>query len=177
MGPMFLGVVRRTAVAWSDALLDLDQRWMKARERIMDPHGSYGTNELVKDSLATWVHGMQAWEKLWAAAYGSTQASVPVVMIRDPSLVGEATVGTPGPATLSTTDLAQLGAPRTIPRDDVSATVDGNGVLTVKIKPRGRGERAAGLYRGVVFVESAGTPRVVADIVVELSASTSSSST
>lgn len=169
MGPMFLGVARRTAVAWSNALLDLDQRWLKARERVLDPAATYGPNELVKDSLATWLHGMQAWEQVWTAAYGSTPAAVPVVMIRNPALAGEATVGTTGPATLSTTDLAQLGPGRAIPREDVTATVDGNGVLTVKLAPRGRGERAPGLYRGVVFVESAGTPRVVADVVVELS--------
>jgi len=170
MGPMFLGVARKAAIAWSDSLLDLDQRWLQARKRIFDPGATYGMNEVVQDSLATWLLGVRAWEQVWNAAYGQAQPSVPVILIRNPGLVGEATIAAPtGDPGLQTTDLAHMGGGRPIPRDDVRATVDGNGILTVKIQPRNRGERHLGLYRGVVFAETAGTPRVVADIVVELS--------
>ena len=170
MGPMFLGVARKAAMAWSDALLDLDQRWLQARKRIFDPAVTYGMNDLVQDSLATWLLGMRAWERVWNAAYGPGQPAVPVILIRNPALVGEATIAAPpDDGGLQTTDLAHLGGGRPIPRDDVRATVDGNGVLRVQIRPRNRAERELGLYRGVVFVETAGTPRVVADVVVELS--------
>src|SRR5262249_10354179 len=144
---------RKAAIAWSDSLLDLDQRWLQARKRIFDPDKTYGMNDLVEDSLATWLLGMRAWERVWNAAYGSAQPSVPVILIRNPGLVGEATVATPaGNGGFKTTDLAHMGGGAPIPRADVGATVDGNGVLTVKIQPRNRGDRALGLYRGVVFV-------------------------
>jgi len=168
MGPMFLGVARKTAVAWSEALLDLDQRWLQARKRIFAPDVTYGANDLVQDTLATWLLGMRAWERMWNAAYGPTQPSVPVILIRNPGLVGEANVGSCVEGPLQTTDLAHLGGGRAIPRADVTATVDANGVLTVRITPVSKEERAHGLYRGVVFAEPAGTPRVVADLVVEL---------
>jgi hypothetical protein len=167
---MFLGAARKAAIAWSDAMLDLDQRWLQARKRIFAPDVTYGTDDLVQDTLATWLLGMRTWERVWNAAYGSAQTGVPVIMIRNPGLVGEATIATSdGEATLQTTDLAHLGSGRAIPRADVTATVDGNGVLTVKIRPRAKEDRDLGLYRGVVFTETAGTPRVVADLVVELS--------
>jgi hypothetical protein len=167
---MFLGAARKAAIAWSDALLDLDQRWLKARKRIVDPAVTYGTDDLLQDTLATWILGMRTWERVWTAAYGSGQAAVPVILIRNPALVGEATIAaSDGEGQLQTTALAHQGGGRAIPRDEVTATVDGNGVLSVKIRPRGASERDLGLYRGVVFAETAGTPRVVADIVVELS--------
>ena len=169
MGPMFLDVARRAAVAWSEALLDLDQRWLQARRRIFDSDVTYGANDLVQDSLATWILGMRSWERVWNATYGTAQPSgIPVILIRNPALVGEAPVACVRNATLRTTDLANQTGGRAIPRDDVTATVDGNGVLTVRIRPRDRGERDPGLYRGVAFSETAGTPHVVADIVVEL---------
>jgi hypothetical protein len=166
---MFLGAARKAAIAWSDAMLDIDQRWLKARARIADPGATYGTDDLLQDTLAAWMLGMRTWERVWNAAYAPAQASVPVILIRNPALVGEATIAASDvEGRLQTTDLAHQGAGRSIPRDDVTATVDGNGVLTVKIRPRLAGERDPGLYRGVVFAETAGTPRVVADIVVEL---------
>jgi hypothetical protein len=166
---MFLGAARKAAIAWSDALLDIDQRWLKARKRIADPNATYGSDDLLQDALATWMLGMRTWERVWNAAYGSTQASVPVILIRSPGLVGEATIATSDvDGALQTTDLAHQGGGRAIPRADVTATVDGNGVLTVKIQPRGAGERDPGLHRGVVFTEIAGTLRVVADVIVEI---------
>jgi hypothetical protein len=166
---MFLDAARRAAIAWSEALLDLDQRWLQARKRIDAPDVTYGANDLVQDSLATWLLGMRAWERTWTAAYGPAQPSVPVIFIRNPKFTGEATVAMAGQATLQSTDLAHQSGGRAIPRADVTATVDGYGVLTVQITPRGKGERDPGLHRGIVFSERAGTPRVVADVIVEIS--------
>jgi hypothetical protein len=165
---MFLAA-RKAMIAWSDAMLDLNQRWLQARKRILDPKDTYGTDDLVQDTFATWLLGMGAWERGWNAVYGPSQPSVPMIMLRNPGLVGEAQLATSSlQGALSTTDLVHLSGGAPIPRADVKATVDGNGILTVKIEPRGKGGRDPGQYRGVVFSETAGTPRVVADLVVDI---------
>ena len=49
-------------------------------------------------------------------------------------------------------------------------TIDGNGILEVKVQPPapGRYDRIPGLYRGLVYAEDPCAPRVLAEIVLEI---------
>ena len=165
MGAAYFGMVRRAATAWTDMLVDMEQRFTNARAGIRDTSKGYGYNELMRDTLEVWVSGMQTWERMWMP--GSTQP-VPVVLLKAQDYVGDAVISPPvDKANLRWTSLGHLGAGRPIPHDEVDVKPS-NGMLRISIVPKGKQDRAPGLYRGVVYADEAGTPRVVADIVVEV---------
>jgi hypothetical protein len=166
MGAAYLNLVRRTATAWTDVLVDMERRWARARAGVCDPAKAYGTNELVRDAVGVWLMGLQAWERIYMP--GATQP-VPVILIKGQSTVGEAAIAPVETTALECTDLGHLGAGSPIPHTEVHASVNASGTLRVVIDPKPARERATGLYRGVVFTTTPSGPSVVADVVFEVS--------
>ena len=180
MGPSYFGMIRRAAVAWSDLLLGIDQRCLRARELILDKKGDgYGMRELMRDSVETWMAGMDAWEQTWMP-WRAEAGGTPVILLRGKSLSGSASISNPvDQESLRWTMLVPLGgggAP--IMQHEVKVTIDGNGVLDVKVQPPAQPpgqthyERHPGLYRRLVYAGDTGTPRVLAEIVVEIRSQT-----
>lgn len=168
MTQTYFGMFRRAAIAWSDVFLDLETRWNAARTRILDPKGEgYETKHFMRDALSTWMSGLQAWEKTWMPMAG--QAGLPIVFLKGPNFVGEVALDPPAKTLdLYASDLWLAGREGWIPAREVTPSITPNGVLKVQITPKGREGRYPGLYRGLVYIDETGTPKVLAEIVLEL---------
>lgn len=166
MTQTYLAMFRQAAIAWSDMLLDLDTRYTSARTRILEGK-AYKTKHLMRDALATWMSGWQVWEKTWMPTAG--RAGVPIVFLRGPNFDGEVALDPPvKKLELHASDLWLVGGNGWIPAKEITPTINPNGILKVQITPKGREARPAGLYRGLVYVDEAGTPKVLAEIVLEM---------
>jgi hypothetical protein len=169
MTPAYLGFFRRAAREWSDLLLGMETRWQRARDAILFEQRDYGPKEIVRDTLATWLQGVAAWDRVYGYGAAGAATAAPVILVRAPTLVGEVPIAPPTEKrTLQSTNLEHLGSGEAIPRDALTVTLDGEGTLRVEIHPRAASGRPRGLYRGLIFEETKGTPSVVAEIVFEI---------
>ncbi len=177
MTPGIISMARQAAIAWSDFILGMDQRYSRARERILAEKG-YGTEQLMRDVLESWMQGMEAWDRSWLGyrgaatgtpAPGPSTPAIPTIVIKWPALTGEAKVAPPtGPAPPRCTSLRAEHGTASIPSERIAAHRDGEGVLTVRISDPTHLSPAPGVYKAIVFVEDGTNLSLLAHVTLEV---------